>query len=535
MSLLSWNINGWTEQNKLLRSEILLNINSDFVCLCETHLHDDTKISIPGYKWFGYNRPHRHVKARKGSGGVGILVLDKVCIDYDINIVDKIQDGILGILCTHKISNFKIAIFSCYLPPENSPYGKQAEYFFNHLLQTVYLLSNVDQIFIMGDFNAKTGNTADTLDTDNILTRKYIDLTKNSHGESLIDFLHDSKTCILNGRLSNSEDGYTFVSPRGKSVVDYIITNHDNLSNCLCFKVHYITDLVEKFKLESYLSDTCKIPDHAILYTETLTCIEITNDNIVVDRNVNNGKYSNDKFIFKLHEIPDHFFSSLEVSNYLNFLSESLLNNLINIDEYYNGLMGLLNSEMINSIPYYRKTSNRNSRKRSKPYWDQNLSKMWANVKVKERFFRKCTSTVQEKSKARLEFQLERSMFDKLLRTKARQYNVNKIKELESLVKCNYKEFWCKVKQLGPNTKITSSKFGVKIDGNISEDPQIITQKWYDDYSKLYSGSPYDVGILAQSFYNIVLNLVESKEQEMKDQNYVQNGDLNKPISSYEM
>ena len=141
---------------------------------------------------------------------MGILVLDKVCIDYDINIVDKIQDGILGILCTHKISNFKIAIFSCYLPPENSPYGKQAEYFFNHLLQTVYLLSNVDQIFIMGDFNAKTGNAADTLDTDNILTRKYIDLTKYSHGESLIDFLHDSKTCILNGRLSNSEDGYTF-------------------------------------------------------------------------------------------------------------------------------------------------------------------------------------------------------------------------------------------------------------------------------------------------------------------------------------
>ena len=86
-------------------------------------------------------------------------------------------------------------------------------------------------------------------------------------------------------------------------------------------------------------------------------------------------------------------------------------------------------------------------------------------------------------------------------------------------MKCNYKQFWCKVKQLGPNTKITSSKFGVKIDGNISVDPEIITQKWYDDYSKLYSGFPYDVGIRAQSFYNIVLNLVESKQQEMKGQN----------------
>ena len=46
---------------------------------------------------------------------------------------------------------------------------------------------------------------------------------------------------------------------------------------------------------------------------------------------------------------------------------------------------------------------------------------------------------------------------------------------------------------------------------------------------------PYDVGILAQSFYNIVLNLVEYKELEMKGQNYVPNGDLNKSISSYEI
>ena len=33
-----------------------------------------------------------------------------------------------------------------------------------------------------------------------------------------------------------------------------------------------------------------------------------------------------------------------------------------------------------------------------------------------------------------------------------------------------------------------------------------------------------------QSFYNRVLNMVESKEQEMNVQNYVQNVDLNKPM-----
>ena len=33
---------------------------------------------MEGYKWFGNNRKHLHRKAVRGSGGVGVLIREKV-------------------------------------------------------------------------------------------------------------------------------------------------------------------------------------------------------------------------------------------------------------------------------------------------------------------------------------------------------------------------------------------------------------------------------------------------------------------------
>ena len=49
-------------------------MNSDIICITETHLHVDNVIHISGYRWFSFNRSDIHVNASKPSGGVGILV-----------------------------------------------------------------------------------------------------------------------------------------------------------------------------------------------------------------------------------------------------------------------------------------------------------------------------------------------------------------------------------------------------------------------------------------------------------------------------
>jgi len=159
---------------------------------------------------------------------IAMLAVFSVILD----ILDKCVDGILGIECKNRFTDYKIVIFVCYLPPENSPWGRNPDLFFTHLLNQIYLLHDYDQLYIAGDFNSKIGEMNDYLDGDMIYNRKVIDKCKNSHGDSLIDFLRDSKLCVMNGRINNQNDDFTFVSTRGKSVIDYIITQHDNLDVC---------------------------------------------------------------------------------------------------------------------------------------------------------------------------------------------------------------------------------------------------------------------------------------------------------------
>ena len=71
-----------------------------------------------------------------------------------------------------------------------------------------------------------------------------LDDIKNSHGDSLIDFLKDTQMCIVNGRISSKSNNFTCINSRGKSVVDYIILPHYCVKFCSSFKVENMSDLL---------------------------------------------------------------------------------------------------------------------------------------------------------------------------------------------------------------------------------------------------------------------------------------------------
>ena len=75
-----------------------------------------------------------HVNAPKGSGGVGIFVRNALFETFDISVIDRSYDGILGLALSNKVTSYKIAVFAAYLPPENSPWGRNATDFYSHLL-----------------------------------------------------------------------------------------------------------------------------------------------------------------------------------------------------------------------------------------------------------------------------------------------------------------------------------------------------------------------------------------------------------------
>ena len=81
------------------------------------------------------------------------------------------------------------------------------------------------------------------LDFDDIPKRIPLDETHNDHGRSLLNVLIQTKMCILNGCINPLAEGYTSISHRGKSVVDYIIVPHHNIECVTNFKVLSISSL----------------------------------------------------------------------------------------------------------------------------------------------------------------------------------------------------------------------------------------------------------------------------------------------------
>ncbi len=227
-------------------------------------MKDNDKLHLDGYHWFGHNRSVQHIRAKRTFGGVGFFVKHDICQEYEIHEEFKTYDDMYGLLFTNKISGYNFIVFSVYLPPEGSTYCDSTN-FFNRLLLEVYKQVDIDAIYFVGDINARIGGLNDITDLDNIAPRKHIENEYNSHGKSFIEFLHDAKCCIVNGRISSENDNFTSISTKGRSVVDYVFAPHDNIDSVFEFHVDTCADIVNILNLQYLINDNCKIPDHSLL------------------------------------------------------------------------------------------------------------------------------------------------------------------------------------------------------------------------------------------------------------------------------
>ena len=483
LRVLSWNINSWTDDNKEKRLQVIRGLNPDIVLLQETKLMGDKLIDVPGFVWFGNNRSFIKNRAKCGSGGVGILVKSAVATDYQVEIFDKSFEGIIILQLTHKKSEYQFAICSVYLPPEAGEYGKNSDSFFNHLLNQAYLLCDVDMFLIGGDLNARVNVNGDYIEgIDDVPARKIIDESKNKHGDSFLDYLLDSKMCIINGRINNDADDFTSISKKGKAIVDYFFCPHENLVDISDFKVQTISSLVNELNITPG-----KLPDHSVLSCVVKTASRINENAAIQNNKAPESQEQSYMYGFKYkRNFPNDFLGNHhinEINEAIRRIEESTKSQ-DNVDQLYESICQLYYDEMDSKLKK-KQTVFKNKRRKGKPWWNTKLENLWSEVTAAERLFIRARG--KEKHVLHKNYKDIRSHFDRRYNQLKRQFNRQERDNIASMNTEDPKEFWDKIKRMGPQKDATIPMEVPVTEHEVVTDPQAVLRRWQTDFEALYN------------------------------------------------
>ena len=190
------------------------------------------------------------------------------------------------------------------------------------------------------------------------------------------------------------------------------------------------------------------------------------------------------RYIFD--NIPNSFRQSnswhQSISNLIVDL-EYQIDNQASINQSYSKLCEILFNEMDKNLKY--KTCGKPVKKQlknSKPFWCEELDDLWKNLREKEKRYNGKQLTTNLRKKYRTDFKNAQNIFDKRLRQVERQYNHNKIIQIEQVCTSNPRAFWNQIKNLGPRS---NNKIPNKVrdpEGNITTDPEFVLDKWKTEF-----------------------------------------------------
>jgi hypothetical protein len=461
--------------------------------------------------------------------------------------VDNSIDGLFVFKLTEKVSKYTIVLIACYLPPERSPWGRDACSYFAYILNIIHVHTcSSDALYSCGDLNSRLGDKQDYVKgVDPLFDRQVLDKYSNKHGEAFHEFLIDSKMCLINGRIAPDKNDYTFVSTRGKSVVDYFAVPIANFNTCLDFSVSRPMQLITQFDGRNEVFGEQFNIDHSLLTLEICISTESGENRETVP------DHSTVELQCDLNQdhVPQSYFTRYKCDNtppnpFTSDLTHSKLNELIadietfrvsqsNIDRIYSDVCNLYHEEMKLWFKArdIRHTARKKLNKISKPFWNDTLQALWNDLVIKEKDFAKVRGHLRQEKRA--SFKLAQKLFDKEYRKEERRYKRNKESEIESLCTSNPKEFWKLLKELGPkkaDTKIPMEVYDNT--GRVSKDLSFVFEKWRKEYENLYNPSLNNEECDMNFYENCIDEMSQASEN---DNNENRNNNLNLPISQGEI
>ena len=475
------------------RREMIIKHGSSIYAILETHLLESEKLVIDGYEWFGHNRRDISTRAWSGSGGVGFLVkrelLNKYGGPYDMIKLDDSTEDILWMkLCLHDCHDVGIILCAAYLPPVNSSRGDKTQEFFDNLLAQAYMLHDGSMMKICTDLNGHIGQIQDCDISELVpICRTPLDNRKSDkRGESIIEFLYNSSMCLLNGRFPG--DNYTSISNKGVAVSDYMIVSQAHFKLIKDFKVLTVTEATDSYGIVPHV--LTKRPDHSLLTSHFSFSQFHEFDNSANDQ-PNQGSLNDSSFVHRKYNVkilPDDLFHSDQCRNSLLSIIDRLEKSHMiqsDIDQMYDDLLSTIHTEMDDKLDYKDYSPSTKKRRRNKkPHWNDELEKLWGEVKSLERIYLKEKVHKREKRQAFID---KRNQFDKALRKAERSYNATKQTNIHHLRSSNPQDFWDQLDELGPSKKSGRVADSVKLnDGTQTSDVQVVLAKWRTDFEQLY-------------------------------------------------
>ena len=163
--------------------------------------------------------------------------------------------------------------------------------------------------------NSRIGQNSDYVEgVDVVRPRNIVDFYENRQGDKFIEFLCDVNFAILNGCFKDSD--FTYITPSGRSVVDYMCVPYEEMESIQNFKIVSISDLINEI---NYIPD--KIPDNSLLLCD------ITLDHDQILNSITNNKDVN-RERFKLSNVPNDFLTGPEIARKVNETIERIENSL---------------------------------------------------------------------------------------------------------------------------------------------------------------------------------------------------------------
>ena len=124
--------------------------------------------------------------------------------------------------------------------------------------------------------------------------------------------------------------------------------------------------------------------------------------------------------------------------------------------------------------------------KLSKPFWNDELTCLWKDMRRHQNSFTNCTGNSNLKTNLGKQFQSGQKLPDKKIRQYERKYKQNQILEIERLNKHNPNEFWQHIKSLGPRKQnIISMK--VNTEEGVVDTTDEVLNELQREFSNLYN------------------------------------------------